>query len=80
MAKLAELTLIPLGAESGLQHVALNHDGKPYAAEASGKMVRMQPDGSGQEATADTGGRVPGFDFDTASQLIAVDSVKGCHP
>lgn len=75
--KLAGLTLIPLGAESGPEHVVLGRDGKLYAAMASGKVVRMQPDGSGQEVVADTGGRVLGFDFDAAGQLIAADAMKG---
>lgn len=75
--KLAGLTLIPLGAESGPEHVVLGRDGKLYAAMASGKVVRMQPDGSGQEVVADTGGRVLGFDFDAAGHLIAADAMKG---
>jgi sugar lactone lactonase YvrE len=75
--KLAGLALIPLGAESGPEHVVLGRDGKLYAALASGKVVRMQPDGSGQEVVADTGGRVLGFDFDAAGQLIAADAMKG---
>jgi sugar lactone lactonase YvrE len=75
--KLAGLTLIPLGAESGPEHVLLGRDGKLYAAMASGKVVRMQPDGSGQEVVADTGGRVLGFEFDAAGQLIAADAMKG---
>jgi sugar lactone lactonase YvrE len=75
--KLAGLSLIPLGAESGPEHVVLGRDGKLYAAMASGKVVRMHPDGSGQEVVADTGGRVLGFDFDAAGQLIAADAMKG---
>ena len=75
--KLAGLTLIPLGAESGPEHVVLGRDGKLYAAMASGKVVRMQPDGSGQEVVADTGGRVLGFDFDAGGQLIAADAMRG---
>ena len=75
--KLAGLTLIPLGAESGPEHVVLGRDGLLYAAVASGKVLRMRPDGSGQAVFADTGGRVLGFDFDAAGHLIAADAVKG---
>ena len=75
--KLAGLTLIPLGAESGPEHVVLGRDGKLYAAMASGNIVRMNPDGSAQEVFASTGGRVLGFDFDSAGGLIAADAVKG---
>jgi len=75
--KLAGLTLIPLGAESGPEHVVLGRDGKLYAAMASGNIVRMNPDGSAQEVFASTGGRVLGFDFDSGGRLIAADAVKG---
>jgi sugar lactone lactonase YvrE len=75
--KLAGLNLIPLGAESGPEHVVLGRDGWLYVAMASGKLLRMQPDGSGQEVVADTGGRVLGFDFDADGRLIAADAIRG---
>jgi len=75
--KLAGLTLIPIGTESGPEHVVLGRDGKLYAAMASGNIVRMNPDGSAQEVFASTGGRVLGFDFDAGGRLIAADAVKG---
>ena len=76
--KLKGLTLIDLPAgESGPEHVALGPDGKLYAAVASGKLLRMNPDGSAIESFADTGGRVLGFAFDAAGRLIAADAMKG---
>jgi sugar lactone lactonase YvrE len=75
--KLAGLTLIALGGESGPEHVALGPDGKLYAAVASGRILRMNADGTGQETFATTGGRVLGFDFDAAGNLIAADAIKG---
>jgi sugar lactone lactonase YvrE len=75
--KLAGLTLIALGAEAGPEHVVLAADNKLYAAMASGNVVRMNADGSGQEVFVNTGGRVLGFDFDAAGRLIAADAVKG---
>jgi sugar lactone lactonase YvrE len=75
--RLAGLKLIPLPqGESGPEHVVLR-DGKLYAAVASGRILRMNPDGSGAETYADTGGRVLGFDFDADGRLIAADAVKG---
>ena len=74
---LAGLTLIALGDEAGPEHVVLARDGKLYAAVASGHILRMNPDGTGQEVFATTGGRVLGFDFDAAGRLIAADAVKG---
>lgn len=75
--RLAGLTLIPLGNEAGPEHVALGSDGKLYAAVASGRILRMNPDGSAQQVFATTGGRVLGFDFDAAGRLIAADAVRG---
>jgi sugar lactone lactonase YvrE len=76
-SRLAGLTLIPLGDEAGPEHVVLARDGKLYAAMASGRILRMNPDGTGQEVFATTGGRVLGFDFDAAGRMIAADAVKG---
>ena len=76
--KLKDLTLIALPpGERGPEHVALGQDGKLYAAMASGKVLRMNLDGDGAEAFADTGGRVLGFAFDAAGRLIAADAIKG---
>ncbi len=74
---LGNLTLIPLGPESGPEHVALGPDGKLYAAVASGSILRMNPDGSEQIVFSRTGGRVLGFDFDASGHLIAADAMLG---
>ena len=75
--RLANLNPIALGGEAGPEHVVLAPDGKLYAAVASGNILRMNPDGSAQEVFVHTGGRVLGFDFDAAGNLIAADAVKG---
>lgn len=76
--RLAGLTLIALpSGESGPEHVVIGRDGQLYAAVASGRILRMSPDGSAPEVYADTGGRVLGFDFDAAGRLIAADAVRG---
>jgi sugar lactone lactonase YvrE len=75
--RLANLQLIPLQDEFGPEHIALGPDGKLYAAMTSGSIIRMAPDGSGQEIFAATGGRVLGFDFDIDGRMIAADAVKG---
>ncbi|HVK54638.1 MAG TPA: SMP-30/gluconolactonase/LRE family protein [Burkholderiales bacterium] len=76
-SRLAGLQLIPLGAEEGPEHIAMGRDGKLYVAVVSGNILRMNPDGAAQEIFANTGGRVLGFDFDTAGNLIAADAIKG---
>jgi len=75
--KLANLNIIPLGKEEGPEHIAIGRDGRLYAAVASGNILRMNPDGTGQEVFVNTGGRVLGFDFDAAGNLIAADAMKG---
>jgi sugar lactone lactonase YvrE len=75
--KLAGLKMISLGADEGPEHIAVGKDGKLYAAVASGNILRMNPDGSAQEVFVNTGGRVLGFDFDAAGNMVAADSVKG---
>lgn len=75
--RLANIRLIALHGESGPEHVALARDGKLYAAMASGNIVRMDPGGAAQEVFVNTGGRVLGFDFDAAGNLIAADAMKG---
>lgn len=75
--RLAQLNMIDLGAEAGPEHIAIGPDGKLYTTVESGRILRMQPDGSQQEVFAQTGGRVLGFDFDAKGHLIAADAVKG---
>jgi len=75
--KLAGIHLIDLSDETGPEHVALSRDGKLYAAMASGTILRMNSDGTAQEVFVNTGGRVLGFDFDAAGNLIVADAIKG---
>ena len=76
-SRLAGLQMIDLGAESGPEHIAIGRDGKLYTTVESGRILRMNPDGTEQSVFASTGGRVLGFDFDAAGNLIAADAVKG---
>jgi sugar lactone lactonase YvrE len=75
--RLADLQHIELGGEEGPEHVMIGPDGSLYTTVASGKVLRMAPDGSGLQTHVDTGGRVLGFDFDRASRLIAADAMRG---
>jgi sugar lactone lactonase YvrE len=75
--KLANLKMISLGKEEGPEHMAIGKNGKLYTTVASGNILQMNPDGSAQEVFVNTGGRVLGFDFDAAGNLIAADAVKG---
>lgn len=75
--KLAALKRIPLGEEQGPEHIVIGRDGKLYTTVASGAILRMNADGSQQEVFARTAGRVLGFDFDAAGNLIAADAYLG---
>ncbi len=75
--KLAKMQHISIGVESGPEHIMLGPDGMLYAAVASGAILRMKPDGSAQTRFVSTGGRVLGFDFDRAGNLIAADAMRG---
>jgi sugar lactone lactonase YvrE len=75
--RLAGLKVIPLTDGSGPEHIVLGKDGKLYTGVNGGKVLRMNPDGSGQEVFAETGGRVAGLDFDAAGNLIAADIYRG---
>ncbi|CAN7695028.1 SMP-30/gluconolactonase/LRE family protein [Acidovorax sp. LjRoot66] len=75
--RLAGLRMIDLKGEVGPEHIALGKDGKLYTTVLSGNILRMNPDGTDQQVFANTGGRVLGFDFDAAGNLVAADAVKG---
>ncbi len=75
--RLAQLQTISVGKDEGPEHLAIGPDGKLYAAMASGNILRMQLDGSAQEVFVNTQGRVLGFDFDAAGNMIAADAMLG---
>ncbi len=75
--KLAALKTIAIGEETGPEHIAMGPDGKLYAAVTSGAILRMQPDGSQREVWVNTEGRVLGFMFDAAGNMIAADAFRG---
>jgi hypothetical protein len=75
--KLSQLQMIDLKGEIGPEHIAFGPDGKLYTTVASGNILRMSADGTAQEVFVNTGGRVLGFDFDKAGNLIAADANKG---
>jgi sugar lactone lactonase YvrE len=75
--QLANLQMIALNGEEGPEQIVIGKDGKLYTTVASGKILRMNQDGSDQEVYIKTGGRVLGFDFDANGNLIAADVDNG---
>ncbi|RSZ56323.1 SMP-30/gluconolactonase/LRE family protein [Massilia atriviolacea] len=76
-SKLANARRIDLHGEVGPEHVLAGPDGKLYTGLLSGNIVRMQPDGSGQEVFAATGGRPLGMAFAADGSLVVADAIKG---
>jgi sugar lactone lactonase YvrE len=71
------LKILDLGGEVGPEHVA-ERDGKLYIAVESGKVLRMNLDGSQRETWVDTrGGRVLGLVFDAKGRLLVADAFRG---
>lgn len=75
--KLGSLQHIFLSGEVGPEHVVIGPDQKLYTTVQSGHILRMNPDGSDLQVWAETHGRVLGFDFDSAGNLIAADAMRG---
>ncbi|MFZ6672681.1 SMP-30/gluconolactonase/LRE family protein [Undibacterium sp. Xuan67W] len=74
---LSGLQLIPLGKESGPEHILPGPDGKIYAAVASGAILRMEPDGTQLETWISMGERVLGFAFDAQGRMIVAIPSRG---
>lgn len=68
---------ISLHGDIGPEHVAIGPDGMLYAAVASGRILRISPDGKQQKIFADTGGRGLGLAFDAGGNIVVADAMKG---
>jgi sugar lactone lactonase YvrE len=75
--RLASVKVISLGEDSQPEHLLIAEDGMLYTSVTRGNILRMNPDGSGQEIYANTGGRPLGLDFDTAGNMIVADAHRG---
>lgn len=75
--RLADLERLSLGDLHGAEDVALDAEGRIYAATLEGWIVRLQPDGSDPQPWAETGGRPLGIDFAPDGRLIVADAYRG---
>lgn len=75
--RLAGIELLAIGDNTGPEDIALDAQGRIYAATHEGRIVRLAADGSGPENWAETGGRPLGIDFDGAGNLIVADAYRG---
>jgi sugar lactone lactonase YvrE len=75
--RLAGLRLVTVAPEVGPEHIVFGPDGKLYTGVLSGKVLRMNLDGTEPEQFVDTGGRPLGLDFDAVGRLIVADAKRG---
>jgi sugar lactone lactonase YvrE len=75
--RLAGVRPISVAPEVGPEHIAFGPDGKLYTGALSGVVLRMNPDGTGNETVVNTGGRPLGLDFDAAGRVIVADAFRG---
>lgn len=76
-SRLAAALPVSISPEVGPEHIAFGPDGKLYTGTLSGKVLRMNADGSARETYVDTGGRPLGLDFDAAGSLVIADAFRG---
>jgi sugar lactone lactonase YvrE len=75
--RLATTEKLGEGAGHAPESVALDAEGRIYGGMDDGRIMRLQPDGSGAQLFAATGGRPLGMEFDREGNLIVADAVKG---
>ncbi len=74
---LQALEHLPIGDNTGPEDLAVDEQGRIYAATDQGRIVRLDPDGSNPVNWAETGGRPLGIEFDAQGNLIVADAFKG---
>ena len=75
--RLSAISISQLNGENGPETIVIGKDHKLYTGVLGGKVLRMNPDFSGIETFANTGGRVLGLAFDTTGRLLVADAQKG---
>ena len=81
--RLAAVERLELPDGHGPEDVALDSLGRIYGGVQDGRIYRFQPDGSGAEVFANTGGRPLGLHFDRRGNLVVADAYRGLlavHP
>jgi sugar lactone lactonase YvrE len=75
--RLAALERVDVSPEVGPEHIDFGPDGRLYTGVLSGKVLRMNPDGTQVETVVNTGGRPLGFDFAADGSLVVADAIRG---
>jgi sugar lactone lactonase YvrE len=66
-----------IAGNHGPEDIALDTQGRIYAATHEGRIVRLDPDGTNAQNWVDTEGRPLGIDFDSQGNLIVADAMRG---
>ncbi len=75
--RLKGVEALAIGGAVGPEDVAVDAQGRVYAATHDGQIVRLEADGSRSEPWVDTGGRPLGIEFDGHGNLIVADAFRG---
>ncbi len=75
--RLAAIEKLPLEGTHGPEDIALDADGRIYAATHEGFIVRLKNTNAKPEKWVNTGGRPLGIDFDGNGNLIVADAFIG---
>ena len=75
--RLKGIETFPIAGNHGPEDIALDANGRIYAATHEGNIVRLDPDGSNPENWVNTNGRPLGIDFDRQGNLIVADAFRG---
>jgi sugar lactone lactonase YvrE len=75
--RLQGLELLGIGEDSGPESIALDAQGRIYAATHEGHIVRLAADGTRPEHFATTGGRPLGIRFGPNGDLFVADAYRG---
>ena len=75
--RLKSIETFQIAGNHGPEDIALDAQGRIYAATHEGNIVRLDSDGSNAENWVNTKGRPLGIDFDSKGNLIVADAYRG---